>query len=249
MAKSPKSRARDSRSQKSRSGTTRWAQLGEKKNDNKQRAAEANKLKKVAAQEGRKKKENADAFEPAILQTSCGRSYRAMDVAGHGRCAMLVVCALSMLAHGTPYEEVSSIVCPKIGDIPVELKDEVQSIRNAIAAVPDTDLPLKDGEESQPLEHVLQNASHHIETKGMFRTVALLERGYLGPLAMRLAARHLKLNGIRVVVLADGVLAPVDDQGGDLTDTDVNLALYDGYGHFKALVPTTPVSSDSVLMA
>lgn len=247
MPKSPKSRARDSRSQKSRTGrTSKWEQRGEKKTEKKKRAADAIKLKKVAAQEEKKKEEDAaGASEPAIVGTPCGRFFRAMNVAGHGRCSMLAVCALSMFAKGMPCEEVSSLVCPKIGDISVELKDEVQSIRNAIAGVPDDDLPLKDGEESQTLEYVLQNSSHLIETKRMFRAVTLLEKGYLGPLAMRLAARHMKMDGIRVVVLAGGVLAPVDGQG-DLTDTDVNFALYDGYGHYMALVPVKPVSTDSV---
>lgn len=260
MPKSPTSRARESRSQKSRTGksapgtATKWEQRGRKKEEDKRRAAEVNKLKKDAAQEEKKKKAAADALElkeevgsGAVVRTPCGRLFTAMDVAGHGRCSMLAVCALGMLAKGTPCDEVSSFVCPEIGDISDELKDEVQSIRNAIAGVPDDDLPLKDGEESQPLEYVLQNASHSIETRGIIRTVALLESGYLGPLAMRLAAEHIGLHGLRVVVLAGGVLAPVDDQG-DLADTDVNLVLYDGYGHFKALLPTASVSPDRVSM-
>lgn len=243
MAKSPKSRSRDSRSQKSRTGSTRWAQLSEKKKDNKQRVVQANKLKKAAAQE--KKKEDTDASEPAILQTPCGRSYKVMDVDGYGRCAMLVVWALSMLAKGVPHDEVAAAVSPT-GGITPDLADELQRIRDAIAEVPDADLPLKDGEESQPLERVLHNPSHEIETKGMFRTVALLEEGYLGPLAMRLAARHLGLNGLRVVRLVDGSLVPVDGEGKELAVADVNLALFDGCGHFKALVPWAPVSTEFV---
>lgn len=243
MPKSLKSRARDSRSQKSRTGrTSKWEQRGEKRWEKKKRAAEANELKRRTAQEEKKKEEDT----AAILRDERGRLFTALNVAGHGRCSMLAVCALSMVDKGIPREEVSSLVCPRIGDISVELKDEVQSIRNAIAGVPDDDLEtLKDGEESQTLEYVLQNSSHLIETKRMFRAVALLENGYLGPLAMRLAARHIKMDGFRVVVLAGEVLAPVDDQG-DLTDRDVNLALYDGYGHYMALVPVKPVSTDAV---
>ena len=242
MAKSPTKRNRDARSQQSRTGrtprTTSRKQRGEKKKDNKPRvAAEPNKLKKDAAQ---------DASVSAILPTPYGRSYSVMDVAGHGTCAMLVVYALRMLANGVSYDEVSSVVYPKIGDISVELKDGVQRIRNAIADASDDELShLGDGEESQSLEYVLKNASHEIETKDMFKAVALLEDGYLDPVAMRLAAGHLKLNGIRVVRLVDGVLEPCDKQG-DLTDTDVNLALFDGKSHYMALVPTTPVSTDSV---
>jgi len=246
MAKSPKSRSRESRSQKSRTGATRWAQLGEKKRDNKQRVAEANKLKKAAVQEERKKKkEDVDASETVILQTPSGRSLRVLDVYGYGKCAMLVVWALYKITGGMPYDEVAAAVSPT-GGITQELADELQRIREAVADVPDADLPLKDGEESQALEHVLRNSFHQIETKEMFRTVALLEDGYLGPLAMRLAARHLGLNGLRVVQLMDGSLVGVDGEGKELADTDVNLALYDGWGHFKALIPTTPVSTDFV---
>ena len=247
MPKSQQSRTRDARCQKSRTArASPWKQRGEKKEERKKLAAEANKLKKVAAQEEKKKEEDAaDASEPAILGTPCGRFFRALDVAGHGRCSMLTVLALNMLAKGAPCEEVSSLVCPKVGDISVELKDEVQGVRNAIAQVPDDDLPLTDGEETQPLEYVLHNASHLIKTRGMFRAVARSEGGYLGPLAMRLAARHLKMNGIRVMVLTDGVLSPVDDQH-DLADTDVNFALYDGWGHFKALVELKRVRTVSM---
>jgi len=148
MAKSPKSRSRESRSQKSRTGATRWAQLGEKKRDNKQRVAEANKLKKAAVQEERKKKkEDVDASETVILQTPSGRSLRVLDVYGYGKCAMLVVWALYKITGGMPYDEVAAAVSPT-GGITQELADELQRIREAVADVPDADLPLKDGEEA-----------------------------------------------------------------------------------------------------
>eukprot|EP00903_Cladosiphon_okamuranus_P005595 g5567.t1 len=48
----------------------------------------------------------------------------------------------------------------------------IKGIRDAIAEVPDDDLPLRDGEESVPLEEVLQDASREIET-GMFKQEAV----------------------------------------------------------------------------
>ena len=210
-----------------------WVQRAQKK----QLATGANAQKKKKA-------------TPNIVQTPHGRTFRVMDVKGGGRCGLLALYATKNVAQGTPYDKVSSQVFPDNGEgeISAELEDTVQSIRDAVAQVPDSDLgDLRDGEESRDLEHVLKDTFHEIETKNMFRSVVLMADGYVDPLAMRLAARHLEMDGLRVVRLLGGVLVPADyHESKELPDTDVPLVWYDGHGHFKALIPWTSVSTDCV---
>ena len=81
----------------------------------------------------------------------------------------------------------------------------------------------------------------------MFRSVVLMADGYVDDLVLRLAARHLKLDGSRVVSVIDGVLVKVDRLSEEFPDTDAPLVLHDGGAHFKALIAWTSVSTDCIL--
>ena len=95
--------------------------------------------------------------------------------------------------------------------------------------MPDNDLgDLRDGEESDYLDDVLKDSFHQTQTKNMFRSVMLVADGYVDDLVLRLAARHLKMEGLRVVSVIDGVLVKVDRLSEELPDTDVVLVLHDG---------------------
>ena len=133
------------------------------------------------------------------------------------------------------------------GEISAELEDTVQSICDDVAHVPDNDLgDLRDGEESDYLDDVLKDSFHQTQTKNMFRSVMLVADGYVDDLVLRLAARHLKMEGLRVVSVIDGVLVKVDRLSEELPDTDALLVLHDGGAHFEALIPWTSVSTDRV---
>ncbi|CAM9581910.1 unnamed protein product [Pylaiella littoralis] len=75
--------------------------------------------------------------------------------------------------------------------------------------------------------------------------VTLDPHGYVGQDQMNLLAEYFGLDGFRIVMArGDGTLMPCDGKGPLLGERDVNLVLYDGYGHFKALVPEIPEVPD-----
>ncbi|CAM9189687.1 unnamed protein product [Ectocarpus sp. 6 AP-2014] len=178
------------------------------------------------------------AEEGRVYHTPDGATYRSLDVAGGGMCAVLTLIALYMISNGDPYSFVFAAVC---GEVTSEMRGYVQCLRGIIVHMSEGRIThLGDGEESAPFDDVVENPNHEIETKGMWRMVMLAARGYLGTLAMGLLAEYFGLNGFRVVRPdEDGLLVPCDLEGLTL-EGDVHLAMYDGFGHFKALVREEP---------
>lgn len=179
------------------------------------------------------------AEEGRVYHTSDGVMYRSLDVAGGGMCGLLVVIALYMISKGDPYSLVSATV---YGELTNKMRGYVQCLRGIIVHMSEGRIThLQDGEESVPFDDVVDNPDHEIETKGMWRMVTLAERGYLDGLAMGLLAEYFGLNGLRIVrTNGDGLLLPCDFKGLTLGEGCVRLVMYDGFGHFKALVRVEP---------
>lgn len=117
------------------------------------------------------------------------------------------------------------------GELTDEMKEIVQYLRGIIVDMSDGRLQLEDGEESVLFNDVVNNSDHEIETKGMWRNVMLAPDGYLDKVAMMLLAEHFGLDGFRIVrARKDGLVEPCDFEGKGLSETDLHLVLYDGYG-------------------
>lgn len=156
----------------------------------------------------------------------------------------LAIVALSRVSTGTPYAEVFA----SVNDITDETKGYLQCLRGIIVDMSDGRLQLRDGEESASFDDVVANPDHDIETMGMWRMVTLDPHGYVGNDQMELMAEYFGLDGFRIVrARGDGTLIPCDGNGPLLGKRDVNLVLYDGYGHFKALVPEIPEVPEDVM--
>ncbi|CAM9812390.1 unnamed protein product [Pylaiella littoralis] len=175
------------------------------------------------------------AEEERVYHTSDGVKYRSLDVKGGGMCAILTLIALYMISNGDPYSFVFSAV---YGEITSEMRGYVQCLRGIIVHMSEGRIThLEDGEESVSFDDVVENSNHEIETKGMWRMVMLAARGYLDRIAMNLLAEYFGLKGFRIVrPNRDGLLVPCDLKGLTLGEGDVHLAMFDGGGHFKALI-------------
>lgn len=202
-------------------------------------AAAAAAAEKEAAAEKKKKLDNH------IYHTVGGTRYMSLDVAGGGMCGLLALIALYQIIIGILYAEVFAAVKGRLTD---EMKEHVQWLRGTIVNMSDGRSPLADGEESGPFEDVVDNPNHEIETKGMWEKVTLGPHGYLGGFAMGLLAEFFELDGFRIVrrEREDEPMVSCNAKDPTLNEKNVHLVLYDGYGHFKALVlmESIPVSSE-----
>lgn len=217
-------------------GEKKAAGDGEEKNKAKKQAvaavaAAAEKKAVVAAAAAVKKK-----LDSSVYHTSGGATYTSMDVAGGGMCGLLATKALHIISTGISSAMVSAAANGELTD---EMKESVQYLRGVIVDMSDSRLQLEDGEESASSDDVVDNPRHEIRTKGMWKMVTLASRGYLDGFAMELLAEYFGLDGFRIVrAREDGLVVPCDFKGLNLSERDVHLVLFDGYGHFKALVPT-----------
>lgn len=176
---------------------------------------------------------------------TAGATYISMDVDGCGFCGLLAIVALSRVSTGTPFAEVFA---SSVNDITDETKGYLQCLRGIIVDMSDDRLQLRDGEESASFDDVVANPEHDIETMGMWRMVTLDPHGYVGNGQMELMAEYFGLDGFRIVrARGDGTLMPCDGNGPLLGERDDNLVLYDGYRHFKALVPEIPEVPEDVM--
>lgn len=80
------------------------------------------------------------------------------------------------------------------------------------------------------------SSSLKVVTRAMWELVTLHPTGYLDGRAVWLLAKFLGLHGFRIVKHEDGHLVPCD-AGGPISSEECPMVLYDGYGHFKALIP------------
>lgn len=77
----------------------------------------------------------------------------------------------------------------------------------------------------------------------MWKMVTLASRGHLDGFAMELLTEYFGLDGFRIVrAREDGLVVPCDYKGLNLSERDVRVVLFDGYGHFKAWLQTEAVS-------
>lgn len=216
-----------------------WAKRKQQEMEKKTKKAMA---KEVAAAAAAAEKQDVKAKpnDRVYHTTSGGTMYMSLDVAGGGMCGLLVVIALWMISTGIPYAVAFAAVNGELTD---EMQEFVQYLRGIIVDMSDGRLQLKEGEESASFEDVVDNPGHKIETKGMWEKVTLASYGYLGGFAMELVAEFFRLDGFRIVRAGeDGLVVPCDCKGEALSENDVRLVLFDGCGHFKALVPMEAMS-------
>jgi hypothetical protein len=181
---------------------------------------------------GKKKKTPLLYDNDRIYFAPDGAQYMVLDVGGGGLCALLGVIALAMFAAGIPFEVIFATVS---GELTGDVREYVQYLRTSIVSTCGDQFVFADGEELASFDDVIHKPSWVIMTRAMWERVTLYPTGYLDGRAVLLLAKFLGLDGFRIVKHEDGLLVPCH-ASGHISD-ECPMLMYDGHGHFKALIP------------
>ncbi|CAM9212564.1 unnamed protein product, partial [Ectocarpus sp. 4 AP-2014] len=148
-------------------------------------------------------------------------------------CGLLAPIALNLFAAGICVEDIFSAFNGNLTD---DMKEYVQTLRGKVVKKSRGRFTFADGEEFADFADVVGNPKWIILTRGMWERAMVFPTGMFDGKAIVLMGEVLCLDGLRIVKHENGILAPCD-AGVPLPREYCPLVLYDGHGHFKALIP------------